>query len=213
MRTERYRDLAPPERLAATRCSVIGVGAIGRQVALQLAAMGVRAVQLIDHDSVEEVNLGPQGYCAKDVGELKVEATARLMSALNPGLVLELVPERFAKTLEIQPVVFCCVDSIATRRHIWNAVRDQAELFIDGRMAAEVARVLAVADPVGRAHYPETLFASADAFPEACTARATIYCANIAAGLMVAQLARWLRGMPVEPDQTLNLLSAELTVA
>ena len=119
MRSERYRDLAPPERLAATRCSVIGVGAIGRQVALQLAAIGVQAVQIIDHDVVEEVNLGPQGYCAGDVGQLKVQATARLMADLNPDLAIGTVPERFAKTLRVHPVVFCCVDSIATRRHIW----------------------------------------------------------------------------------------------
>lgn len=30
---------------------------------------------------------------------------------------------------------------------------------------------------------------------------------------MVAQLARHLRNQPVEPDQTLNLLAGELTVA
>jgi len=213
MRTERYKDLVPPERLAATRCTVIGVGAIGRQVALQLAAMGAQAVQVIDHDRVEEVNLGPQGYCAADVGELKVEATARLMAALNPELAISTVAERFARTHGIHPNVFCCVDSIATRRHVWNAVQNQAELFIDGRMAAEVVRVLAAGDRESRAHYPGTLFDSRQAFPEPCTARSTIYSANIAAGLMVAQLARWLRGMPTEADQTLNLLSAELTVA
>ncbi len=213
MRTERYRDLVPPGKLVATRCTVIGVGAIGRQVALQLAAMGVQAVQVIDHDRVEEVNLGPQGYCASDVGELKVEATGRLMATLNPGLAITMIPERFARTLEIHPVAFCCVDSIATRRHVWNAVRNVVELFIDGRMAAEVVRVLAASDPESRAHYPGTLFEARQAFPEPCTARSTIYSANIAAGLMVAQLARWLRGMPTESDQTLNLLSADLTVA
>lgn len=36
--------------------------------------------------------------------------------------------------------------------------------------------------------------------------------ASIAAGWMVAQLARWLRGLPTDPDLTLNLLSSELAV-
>ena len=40
-RYSRQRDIIPLERLAACRATVIGVGAIGRQVALQLAAMGV----------------------------------------------------------------------------------------------------------------------------------------------------------------------------
>jgi hypothetical protein len=33
----RQRDIVPPERLAACRATIVGVGAIGRQVALQLA--------------------------------------------------------------------------------------------------------------------------------------------------------------------------------
>ena len=52
-----------------------------------------------------------------------------------------------------------------------------------------------------------------EAYAGSCTSKSTIYSAGIAAGLMVGQFARWLRGLPVVPDQTLNLLAAELTVA
>ena len=51
-RFSRQKDIVPPDRLAACRATVIGVGAIGRQVALQLAAMGVPWLQLIDFDVV-----------------------------------------------------------------------------------------------------------------------------------------------------------------
>ena len=37
-------ELVPPARLASMSVSVIGVGAIGRQAALQLASLGVRQV-------------------------------------------------------------------------------------------------------------------------------------------------------------------------
>ena len=53
----RQREIVPPERLAACRATVVGVGAIGRQVALQLATMGVPWLQLVDPDIVEPVNL------------------------------------------------------------------------------------------------------------------------------------------------------------
>jgi molybdopterin/thiamine biosynthesis adenylyltransferase len=42
---------------AACRATVVGVGAIGRQVALQLAAMGICWLQLVDFDIVEPANL------------------------------------------------------------------------------------------------------------------------------------------------------------
>ena len=70
-RYSRQRDIIPPERLAACRATVIGVGAIGRQVALQLAAMGVPWLQLVDFDVVEPSNLASQGFLEKDLGRLE----------------------------------------------------------------------------------------------------------------------------------------------
>ena len=212
MRSERYRTLLPVEKLEALHCSVIGIGAIGRQVCLQLAAMGIGHLQMIDFDHVELANLGPQAYRKTDVGRSKVEATAELARQLNPGLSVEPIAERFARHLQITPVVFCCVDSITPRRHIWNALEDRVECYIDGRMAAEVMRIVTVSDPASRQAYPQTLFQEHEALRETCTARSTIYCANVAAGLMVSQMTQWLRGLPAAFDLTVNLLALELSV-
>ena len=35
---------------------------------------------------------------------------------------------------------FCCADSIAARKLIWEAVKARVSLFVDGRMSAEVIR-------------------------------------------------------------------------
>ena len=43
----RQREIVPPERLAACHGIVIGVGAIGRQITLQLAAVGIPRMTLI----------------------------------------------------------------------------------------------------------------------------------------------------------------------
>lgn len=212
MRTERYQGLLPVERLAQTACTIIGVGAIGRQVALQLAAMGIGTVQLVDFDRVETTNLGTQAYLEDDIGLTKVKATSDLMFRLNAGLSIENIPKRFGRSMEAKPVVFCCVDSITARQHIWKAVQDQASVFIDGRMAAEVLRVLTVSNGDSRERYPETLFTQGDAYEAACTARSTVYCANLAAGIMVSQFTKWLRGFPTDFEVGLNLLSMELDV-
>ena len=72
----RQRELVPPEKLAACHGLVIGVGAIGRQVCLQLAATGMPEMTLVDHDIVDVVNLAPQGFMPQDLGNPKVDATA-----------------------------------------------------------------------------------------------------------------------------------------
>ena len=207
----RQQQIIPADRLAAVKATVIGVGAIGRQVALQLAAIGVPWLQLVDHDKVEQVNLAPQGYLEQDLGRPKVNATADLCYKVNYNVELHPEEGRFRRSMDIGNAVFCCVDRIDTRRTIWEAVKSKVDFFADGRMSAEVLRILTACDSAGRKHYPTTLFAQEEAYVGTCTARSTIFCANIAAGLMVSQFAKWLRGLPAEPDISLNLLAAELT--
>ncbi|MBY0528007.1 MAG: ThiF family adenylyltransferase [Gemmataceae bacterium] len=213
----RQRGLVPPQALSACHGLIIGVGAIGRQVALQLAALGVPELTLFDEDIVGVENLAVQGYWAEDLGAPKVHATAEACRRINAQVQLTPVRERFKRSTAShrftgkQTVIFSCVDSIATRRVIWEAVRNQAALFVDGRMSAEVIRVLAVAEPSLHTYYPGTLFAGAQAYVGSCTARSTIYTASIAAGLMIGQFTRWLRRLPTDSDLTLNLLAAELT--
>ncbi|HCS54676.1 MAG TPA: thiamine biosynthesis protein ThiF, partial [Planctomycetaceae bacterium] len=91
----RQADLVPRERLQALQVSVIGVGAIGRQVALQLAALGVPQLQLIDFDQVEPTNITTQGYDHQDLGQLKVEATARRIQLLDPTITVTTITDRF----------------------------------------------------------------------------------------------------------------------
>lgn len=212
-RYSRQKDIVPSDRLETCTATVIGVGAVGRQVALQLTAIGVPRLQLIDFDTVEESNLASQGYGEADLGRPKIGATAQACRRINSELEIHTVDGRYRRSMEIGDVVFCCVDSIETRRLIWQSLRDRSWFFVDGRMSAEVLRVLTACGTSGREHYPTTLFAAAEAYAGSCTAKTTIYCANIAAGMMLAQFTKWLRGLPVEPDIQLNLLCAELAVS
>jgi len=211
-RYTRQRDIVPADRLASVRATVIGVGAIGRQVALQLAAMGVSRLQLVDFDIVEQSNLASQGFLESDLGRPKVEATADLCCRIAGELIVQVMPERFRRSMKVGDVVFCCVDRIQVRQLIWNTLKDKVRFFADGRMAAEVLCVLVACDETSRRHYPGTLFTSEEVHPGSCTAKTTIYCANVAAGLMLAQFAKWLRGLPTEPELCLNLLCAEMSV-
>jgi molybdopterin-synthase adenylyltransferase len=209
-RFERQRDLVPQSRLANLMATVIGLGAIGRQVALQLAAIGVQRLQLIDFDQVEMTNVTTQGYFRADVGQPKVAAVRNTIAAIDPAIDVELIADRFRPKQTLGEAIFCCVDTIASRALIWRSVRHRCDFWGDGRMLGEVIRVLAAADERDRQHYSSTLFAQADAQTGQCTSRSTIYTAGIAAGLLVHQFTRWLREMPVDRDAALNLLAGEL---
>lgn len=211
-RFSRQADIVPRERILDCNITVIGVGAIGRQVALQLTAIGVTPLQIIDFDSVEISNLATQGYLQKDIGRSKVDATAEFCREMNPDMNVEVIFGRFKRSTSIGDCVFVCVDSIETRRHIWDAVKDKVSFWCDGRMSAEVLRVVTACDTKSREYYPRTLFTTEQAHAGTCTAKTTIYCANIAAGFMLAQFTKYLRLLPVDPDIQVNLLASEINV-
>ena len=93
-RFTRQAELVPQHRLTQIRATVIGVGAIGRQVALQLASIGARHIQLIDFDTVELSNVTTQGYGAEDVGRAKVESTENAIRRIDPSISVSTINDR-----------------------------------------------------------------------------------------------------------------------
>ena len=120
-RFTRQQELVPQERLKELTVSVVGVGAIGRQVALQLAAIGVPRLVLVDFDVVDQTNGTTQGYLRGDVGESKVLATGKMITALDPSIEVQMIADRWRPRLELGEAVFCCVDSISARAAIWKS--------------------------------------------------------------------------------------------
>ena len=156
-RFTRQADLVPRERIQELQATVIGVGAIGRQVALQLAALGVPRLQLIDFDQVEPTNITTQGYDHQDLGQLKVEATTRRIQQLDPTITVTTIADRYRSRMQVGTVVFCCVDRISTRESIWRSLQDRCDFWCDGRMLGEVRSVFwhCHRSAFPRAHYSD----------------------------------------------------------
>ena len=222
-RAIRQRDLVPPAELAHWHVLVVGAGAIGRQVALQLAAMGATNLTLVDHDVVAVENLAVQGYHPHEIGQAKVDATAGACLRLLPHISLGAHANRFTRSAHLdlpclarpqlpKLAVFACVDSMSGRRLIFDTVRHHANLLIDGRMAGETLRVVTAGRPTDDNYYATTLFDDSQAHPMPCTGRSTLYAASIAAGLMLSRFAQILRGQVPGRDVLLQLAGDELAV-
>ncbi len=152
------------------------------------------------------------GFLPASTWSSKKFATAEFCREINHDLQVEIVLDKFKRSTAVGSCVFCCVDSIVARKHIWDAVKDKVNFFVDGRMSAEVLRIISACDEPSREHYPQTLFAAQEAHTGPCTAKTTIYCANIAAGFMLAQFTKYLRLLPVDSDIQINLLASEVNV-
>jgi len=77
-------------KLKGSRVCLLGVGGLGSPAAMQLAAMGVGFLRIVDRDIVESTNLHRQHlYGVDEVGYPKVEAAAKRLRKLNPYITVE----------------------------------------------------------------------------------------------------------------------------
>jgi len=207
----RDADIINQDRLSQLDFMVVGVGAVGRNVALMLAYIGAARITLVDFDTVEPENLATQGFVPAQLGEPKVNAVCEDIKRIDPEIDVTVHFSRWKRSMAAE-VVFCCVDCIKARKFIFNAVKNDCRLFLDGRMTAETFQAHAVYDDDTTVDYRETFFAPGEAQGEACTAKATIYNSNIAAGFLTAAFTKWLRGIDPEPCVNVNVLTAEVVV-
>ncbi len=77
-------------RLKNSKVCVVGAGGLGSPIAMQLAAMGIGYIRIVDRDVVELSNLHRQVlYTDKDIGYVKVERATERLKAINPYLKVE----------------------------------------------------------------------------------------------------------------------------
>ncbi|HEV9035152.1 MAG TPA: molybdopterin-synthase adenylyltransferase MoeB [Puia sp.] len=78
-------------KLKAAKVLVIGSGGLGSPVLLYLAAAGVGTIGIVDFDVVDDSNLQRQVLFGVDaIGQPKVEAARRRLTALNPHIRINL---------------------------------------------------------------------------------------------------------------------------
>jgi molybdopterin/thiamine biosynthesis adenylyltransferase len=176
-----------PTHILGEPITIIGAGAIGGWTTLALAKMGFTNITVWDHDVVDTVNMNSQFYRLADIGKAKAVALQNLVQDFTGTKVL-IWPGRYEKGA-FPGIVISAVDSMTVRKLIWdNHQRSYGtRAIIDPRMGAEQA-LLYVMKPTAeddREAYPKTLYSDTEAEQERCTAKATIYTANLLSGLVV----------------------------
>lgn len=196
-RYARYKEVIPIESLLGATVMVVGVGAVGRQAALMLSAMGVGKVEVVDFDDVGPENMGAQGYRPDQIGKPKVEATLVDMLHINGELRALAHNRPFSDRMEVPEYVICCVDNMDARKRIFDAcfkAGSKCKVFIETRMGLDVSFVYSAYDDVTKKAWNHCWFPQSQAVRESCTTRTTIFCAAIAASMAIKQLTLYLRG-------------------
>lgn len=125
--------------------SIIGAGCICSNLTPFLVRMGIRDIRVFDPDIVEEHNLHNQLYRPQDIGQYKVKALTDIIQETT-GVVLKgetcWIDQKY-----FDMVVICGVDSMASRRAIWEKsikFQPQIPLYLEARVGGSALKVYAI---------------------------------------------------------------------
>lgn len=205
--TTRHRELFNPYEFN-TPVNVIGAGATGSWLVMQLARLGITNIKVYDFDSIEEHNVANQAYSMRQVGESKVESLKNNV-AFDTGIVI-----KTAKRYEEQRLsgyVFLMVDSMAERKRIYEnhiKMKSGVKLLIEPRMGLDVGRIYNV-NPVSlreNEEYAKTYYSDDETEVSACGASLTVVTSAMTiASWCVRQLINHHAGVELDNEILLDL--------
>ena len=106
------------------KIDIIGAGATGSKVALELMKLGIKGKQLRvwDFDRVEAHNIANQVYGLEDVGKYKVDALADIIYA-QTGEEIEIQRKAFKQDSveQLAKYVLILTDTMSSRRELWES--------------------------------------------------------------------------------------------
>ena len=180
---------------------IIGVGSIGGALLPALAQLGIAEIHIWDNDRVERRNLTNQCiYRRSDLGLAKVEAAAAYMQRQETEATIITHCERVSAETRFDGVVMSGVDSMRSRKVIWEAVRASAAsvpLYVDGRIGGVQLHMQALnpldPDLTVIERYESWLFPDEQSAKEPCGGRTIGFTPLILAGLMTDRLVLFAR--------------------
>lgn len=193
----RHMKVFSPGAFGTRRIDVIGVGATGSWLVLQLAKLGIGAnIHVWDKDTVADHNLANQFFGPNDVGKPKVEALAGWVS-LQTGTDIVQHNDWYNGQSQLGEVVFLLTDTMKSRKLIWEkAIRYKplTKLMIETRMDADNGRIYTInpIDPAQVAGWEAAWYDDPPVNPSVCGARITVgSTANMLASYATWQFMRW----------------------
>lgn len=146
-----------PGKFSGVKVAVVGVGAVGSHLALQLAQHGLGLpgqgeLHVFDMDTVEEHNLPNQAYLLKHLGMRKVDAIKDLIE-MKMGFSITTHDEEVAENsrcnydIRSADYVFLAVDSMAVRKMIFERLlrmNAATKLVVESRMGLTEGMVFTV---------------------------------------------------------------------
>ena len=185
-----YRGPDAIQKLGALRVVLCGAGAVGSNLADNLARQGVAHLCVVDHDRIEEHNVSTQLYGESEVGTFKVEALRnRIFRATGveiDAVRKELTDANARQLLEDCDLLIDAFDNTVGRQIVQDHARREGVACLHVGLAADYCEVL----------WDEHYRVPRDAGPDMCDYPLARNLVIMTVAIAAEEIIRWAGGQP-----------------
>lgn len=205
----KHQEIFRQDMLKNIPVHIIGCGATGSNIALQLVKLGVPDIHLYDMDTIEEHNIANQIYRTEQVGEYKTAALKSILDAHKPVENISITEHRlrvdkaYIEENGLNGIVFVATDTMESRKEIYEAGgmgNPNIVRWIEMRLDLAFVRLYSIRPATYQEHkgYMNTLYSSDEvAVMSACGISQTAFpTASFLASMSVWEMLNTLNGEP-----------------
>ncbi|MBD5355935.1 MAG: HesA/MoeB/ThiF family protein [Bacteroides sp.] len=137
-------------RLLCSKVIIVGCGALGSMVAMQLAAAGIGKILIADFDTVDISNLQRQFFFStEDAGKMKADTLSKRMMGINPECKIEIIQKLVDRNLAKELFKDCdfivdATDNPASKIMIEEVCRDISKACCIGGVSGFHGQVMTI---------------------------------------------------------------------
>ena len=139
-------DYSQYNGMGVSDIAVIGCGAVGSRVAMELVRLGIPSFTVYDMDEVSEYNIANQCFSPAQIGENKAIAIKKAAELF--GCNITAITNPVDENTYPHSLVFLCVDSMEVRHIVMRKwlINPNCKLIIETRMGSDEGRIYSISN-------------------------------------------------------------------
>ena len=94
------------QKLNSSEVTIFGLGGLGNLLSTYIASSGIKKINLVDFDIVEETNLQRQiNFSTDDIGLLKIDVIDKFLKIKHPDIIIKKYYEKIVSSEQVENII------------------------------------------------------------------------------------------------------------
>ena len=94
------------QKLNSSEVTIFGLGGLGNLLSTYIASSGIKKINLVDFDNIEETNLQRQiNFSKDDIGLLKIDVIENVLKSKHPDILIKKYDKKIISSFQVENII------------------------------------------------------------------------------------------------------------